>query len=960
MSKKKKAVKAPEVKSKGKKDKDGIISIGVDGLYQDWFLDYASYVILERAVPRIEDGFKPVQRRIMHSLKEMDDGRFNKVANVIGNTMQYHPHGDAAIGEAIVNIGQKDILIETQGNWGDVRTGDSAAAPRYIEARLSKFALDVVYNAQTTEWQLSYDGRKKEPVTLPVKFPLLLAQGVEGIAVGLSTKILPHNFCELIKASIDVLKGKNPKIYPDFPTGGIADFTEYNQGLRGGKIKVRAKIEIADKKTLVIREIPFGTTTTSLMESIVKASEKGQIKVKQVVDNTAKDVEIQINLQPGQSPEVAMDALYAFTDCEISISPNACVIVEDKPQFMTVNDILKYNTQQTVKLLKQELEIRKAELKEKILFSSLEKIFIENRIYRDIEECESWEEVISTIDKGLKPHKKKFYREITTDDIVRLTEIKIKRISRYDSFKADELLKDLEKQLKETEHHLKHLTDYAIAYYQNLLDKYGKGRERKTEIKSFQSVTATEVIAINQKLYVNRTDGFVGYGLKRDEFVCDCSELDDIIVIRKDGKALVSRVSEKVFMGKDILYVGVWKKGDDRMVYNLIYSDGKSGKGFVKRFTMPGVIRDKEYDLTQGHPNSKIHYVSGNPNGEAEIVEVKLSQSSTARKKIFEFDFADLEVKGRGARGNILTKYPIRKVDFLQAGTSTLGKLNLWYDADAGRLNKDERGRYLGKFSGEDQIITFLRNGSYRITGYDITTRFDAEKTLAVEKFNPKKVISAVYIDGESKQYMVKRFVIETSTIDKEFGFISETIGSRLVLVTTSDTPEIELELIKGKDKKKVTEVVNLEDLVDVKGWKALGNRLSQFKITKVHLPDEPEDQTPDEADDTEATETGKGIQSPKKKEGEPNEQASLFEEPKKQSQEDNPSGKKAKQKVEQASLFGESQSQQEEKEVGSKQLAVGKGDDPVKKSRQKKSDKPDDSQGGQAFGVGETIELEL
>jgi topoisomerase-4 subunit A len=960
MSKKKKVVKAPEVKSKGKKDKDGIISIGVDGLYQDWFLDYASYVILERAVPRIEDGFKPVQRRIMHSLKEMDDGRFNKVANVIGNTMQYHPHGDAAIGEAIVNIGQKDILIETQGNWGDVRTGDSAAAPRYIEARLSKFALDVVYNAQTTEWQLSYDGRKKEPVTLPVKFPLLLAQGVEGIAVGLSTKILPHNFCELIKASIDVLKGKNPKIYPDFPTGGIADFTEYNQGLRGGKIKVRAKIEIADKKTLVIKEIPFATTTTSLMESIVKASEKGQIKVKQVVDNTAKDVEIQINLQPGQSPEVAMDALYAFTDCEISISPNACVIVEDKPQFMTVNDILKYNTQQTVKLLKQELEIRKAELKEKILFSSLEKIFIENRIYRDIEECESWEEVISTIDKGLKPHKKKFYREITTDDIVRLTEIKIKRISRYDSFKADELLKDLEKQLKETEHHLKHLTDYAISYYQNLLDKYGKGRERKTEIKSFQSVTATEVIAINQKLYVNRTDGFVGYGLKRDEFVCECSELDDIIAIRKDGKALVSRISEKVFMGKDILYVGVWKKGDDRMVYNLIYSDGKSGKGFVKRFTMPGVIRDKEYDLTQGHPNSKIHYVTGNPNGEAEIVEVKLSQSSTARKKIFEFDFADLEVKGRGARGNILTKYPIRKVDFLQAGTSTLGKLNLWYDADAGRLNKDERGKYLGKFAGEDQIITFLRNGSYRITGYDITTRFDPEKTLAVEKFNPKKVISAVYIDGESKQHMVKRFVIETSTVDKEFGFISETIGSRLILVTTSDTPEIELELSKGKDKKKVTEVINLEDVVDVKGWKALGNRLSQFKITKVHLPDEPEDQSPDEADETEATETGKGIESPKKKEGEPNEQASLFEEPKKQSQEDSRSSKKAKQKVEQASLFGESQSQQEEKEVGSKQLAVGKGDDQVKKSRHKKSDKPDDSQGGQAFGVGETIELEL
>jgi topoisomerase IV subunit A len=952
MSKKKSAVPTKSKSRADKNEEEVIHSIGVDGLYQNWFLDYASYVILERAVPRIEDGLKPVQRRIMHSLKEMDDGRFNKVANVIGNTMQYHPHGDAAIGEAIVNIGQKDILIETQGNWGDVRTGDSAAAPRYIEARLSKFALDVVYNAQTTEWQLSYDGRKKEPVTLPVKFPLLLANGVEGIAVGLSTKILPHNFCELIKASIDVLKGKNPKVYPDFPTGGIADFAEYNQGLRGGKIKVRAKIDIVDKKILAIREIPFSTTTTSLMESIVKASEKGQIKVKQVVDNTAKDVEIQIHLQPGQSPEVAMDALYAFTDCEISISPNACVIVEDKPQFMTVNDILKYNTQQTVKLLKQELEIRKAELKEKILFSSLEKIFIENRIYRDIEECESWEEVIKTIDKGLKPHKKKFYREITTDDIVRLTEIKIKRISRFDSFKADELLKDLEKQLKETEHHLKHLTEYAISYYQNLLDKYGKGRERKTEIKSFQSVTAVEVIAINQKLYVNRTDGFVGYGLKRDEYVCDCSELDDIIAIRKDGKALVSRISEKVFMGKDILYVGVWKKGDDRMVYNLIYSDGKSGKGFVKRFTMPGVIRDKEYDLTQGHPNSRIHYVTGNPNGEAEVVEVKLSQSSTARKKVFEFDFADLEIKGRGARGNILTKYPIRRVDFLQAGTSTLSKLNLWYDADAGRLNKDSRGKYLGKFDGDDQLITFLRNGSYRITGYDLTTRFDPEKTLAVEKFNPKKVISAVYVDGESKQYMAKRFQIETSTLDKEFGFISETIGSRLVVATTSDTPEIELELIKGKDKKKVTEVVNLEDVVDVKGWKALGNRLSQFKVTKVHLPDEPEDQIPDESEDVEATETRMGIQSPKKKEREPSEQASLFESPKSKSQKEN--GHKAKEaKAGQAKHFEASTSSEKSKASKSE------------KSRPKKvvsnnTDHPAGSKSDKAFGVGETIELEL
>lgn len=856
----------PVPSSNGGDGEDGVHSIALDGLYQNWFLDYASYVILERAVPRIEDGLKPVQRRIMHSLKEMDDGRFNKVANVIGNTMQYHPHGDAAIGEAIVNIGQKDLLIETQGNWGDVRTGDGAAAPRYIEARLSKFALDVVYNAQTTEWQLSYDGRKKEPVTLPVKFPLLLAQGVEGIAVGLSTKILPHNFIELIKASIDILKEKKPKIYPDFPTGGIADFSEYNQGLRGGKIKVRAKIEIQDKKTLVIREIPFATTTTSLMESIVKASEKGQIKVKQVIDNTAKDVEIQLVLQPGQSPEIAIDALYAFTDCEISISPNACVIIEDKPVFMPVNEILKYNTTQTVALLKQELQIRKNELMEKILFSSLEKIFIENRIYRNIEEAESWEEVIETIDKGLKPHKKKFYREITRDDIIRLTEIKIKRISKYDSFQANEMLKGLEKELKETEHNLRHLTDYAIGYYQKLLEKYGKGRERKTEIKSFQSVTAVEVIANNQKLYVNREDGFIGYGLKKDEYVCDCSDLDDILVVRKDGKLKVSKIQEKVFMGKDILYVGIFKKGDDRMVYNVIYSDGKSGRAFAKRFNLPGVTREKEYDLTKGAPNSRIYYVSGNPNGEAEKVEVKLSQSSTARKKIFDYDFAELEIKGRSAGGNIISKYPLRKVDFLKAGGSTLSKLTLWYDDAAGRLNKDKRGKYLGKFEADDKLIAFQRNGSYKITSYDLNNRYEPEKTLVVEKFNPEKAVSAVYVDGESKQYMVKRFMIETSTVDKEFGFISEGIGSRLIVVTTSETPEIEMEVQKAKDKPKKTEVVNLEELVDIKGWKALGNRLSEFKVSKVTLVQDEETGLEEGDEENSLVEAADEDQSPKKK----------------------------------------------------------------------------------------------
>lgn len=937
--------------------RDGIHAISLDNMYESWFLDYASYVILERAVPRIEDGLKPVQRRILHALKEMDDGRFNKVANVIGSTMQYHPHGDAAIGEAVVTLGQKELLFDTQGNWGDVRTGDSSAAPRYIEVRLSKLALDIVYNPDLTEWQLSYDGRKKEPVTLPVKFPLLLAQGVDGIAVGLSTKILPHNFCELIKASIDILKGKNPKIYPDFLTGGIADFSEYDQGFRGGRIKVRARIEIRDKKTLVIREIPYSTTTASLIESIVKASEKGKIKVKQVIDNTAKDVEIVINLQAGQSPEIAMDALYAFTDCEISISPNACVIVEEKPQFMKVNEMLKVNTGNTVELLRRELEIRKADLMERILFSSLEKIFIEKRIYRDIEECTTFEDVIRTIDKGLKPYKKQFYREITDEDIVRLTEIRIKRISKYDSFKADELMRGLEQDLKQTLHHLKHLVDYAISYYQNLLDKYGKGRERRTEIKSFQSVTAVEVIANNQKLYVNREDGFIGWGLKKDEFVAECSELDDVIAIRRDGKALVSRINEKVFMGKDILHVGIWKKSDDRMTYNLIYADGKSGASFAKRFAMPAIIRDKEYDLTQGNPNSKVHYLSANPNGEAEVVEVKLSQSSTARKKIFDFDFSELEIKGRGARGNTLTKYPVRKVDFKESKGSTLSGVDLWFDESSGRLNRDQRGKHVGKFDGDDQIIAITSSGNYKITNYDLNNRYEPEKTMLVEKFNPKKVISAVYWDGESKVHFVKRFLIETNTTDKEFGFISETIGSRLEWVTTAETPEAEIDLVKGKDKEKSTEVVNLEEIVDVKGWKSVGNRLSQFRVTKVRPLQDPEDSGAEQGDEdapTEATETGKGSQSPKKKfwEEEPEVdhkgQANLFETkteevqgPKVNGQEPKPLPKRPK--AEQVSLFGENADSPQQNETDADQPPSRKEDEQ-----------------GRSFGVGDTVDLDL
>ena len=933
--------------SEGRREK--IHSVQVDGLYQDWFLDYASYVILERAVPRVEDGFKPVQRRIMHALEVMDDGRFNKVANVIGSTMQYHPHGDAAIGEAIVNLGQKDLLFDTQGNWGDVRTGDSAAAPRYIEVRLSKLAKEVVFNPQTTEWQLSYDGRKKEPVTLPVKFPLLLAQGVEGIAVGLSTRILPHNFNELIKASIDILKGKNPKIYPDFPTGGIADFAEYDQGYRGGKVKVRARIEVLDKKTLLIREIPFGTTTASLMESIVKASEKGKIKVRQVVDNTASQLEIVVHLQPGQAPEIAMDALYAFTDCEVSISPNACVIIDDKPRFLRVNEILKVNTEQTVDLLRRELEIRREELMEKILFSSLEKIFIENRIYRDIEECESWEEVISTIDAGLKPHKKKFYREITRDDIIRLTEIKIKRISRYDSFKADEMLRDLENELKEVNHHLKHLVEYAISYYQGLLDRFGKGRERRTEIRSFQSVTATEVIANNQKLYVNRADGFVGWGLRKDECICECSELDDIIVIRRDGVALVNRISEKKFMGKDILYAGVWRKGDERMVYNLIYSDGKSGKSFAKRFAMPAIIREKEYVLHQGNANSRVQYLSANPNGEAEVVEVKLTPSSTARKKVFEFDFSELDVKGRGARGITLTKYPVRKVDFKEAKGTTLSGLPLWFEEASGRLNKDKRGRYVGKFHQNDLVLAINRSGNYKITGFDLTNRYDGDnRTLLIEKFSPKKVITAVYWDGESKQHFVKRFLLETTTIDKEFNFISEGIGSRLEFVSTAEDPEVEITIAKGKSGQKETQQLVLSDLIDVKGWKAMGNRLSNLKVAAIRSLDESGEQEVPEGDEDEVAE-----ESPKKKE------PSLLDEPKESRTESQESPAKIPEapsaQVEQAELFPS-------EKVPVK--ATGKNPAPprVKTEKKPKQGKGDGGAGGggKTYQVGDTIDLDL
>lgn len=808
--------------------------VPVSGMYENWFLDYASYVILERAVPAINDGLKPVQRRILHAMKEMDDGRYNKVANIIGSTMQYHPHGDMSIGDAMVNMGQKELLIDTQGNWGDVRTGDRAAASRYIEARPSKLALDILYNPQTTDWQLSYDGRKKEPITLPVKFPLLLAQGVEGIAVGLSTKILPHNFCELIDASVKYLRGKSFKLFPDFLTGGIIDVEEYNQGLRGGKVKVRARIEEYDKKRLVIKDIPFGTTTTGLIESIIKANDKGKIKIKKVIDNTAKDIEILVELASGVSPDITIDALYAFTDCQVSISPNACVIVEDKPIFMNVHDILKINTDHTVKLLKQELEIKRSELLEKILFSSLEKIFIENRIYRDIEECETWEAVIETIDKGLEPFKSQFYREITTDDIVRLTEIKIKRISKFDKFKADELMKKLQDELAQVEHHLANLVDYAVAYYQNLLDKYGKGKERKTEISSIETIAVTAVAANNAKLYANYKDGFIGYGMKKDEYVSDCSDMDDIIVFRRDGKCVVTKIQDKVFVGKDILYAGVFKKNDERMVYNMAYVDGGSGKTYVKRFNVSAVTRDKEYSLTKTDKGSKVHYFTANPNGQAELVTVYLTAGAKARKKVFDFDFAELEIKGRGAGGNTLTKYPVRKVQLKAEGKSTLAGTDIWYDESIGRLNREERGVHLGNFNAEDSIVCFFKDGSYELTSFELSNHYNYNQIINIEKYDPEKVVTVIHQDGESKMLYIKRFNIETSTQGKSFSFIHENKGSKMVHLTTAEKPIVEIGYKKKGERTKSVREMDLSEIIEKKGWKSIGNKFPIQNVMSV------------------------------------------------------------------------------------------------------------------------------
>ncbi len=830
----------------------------VQDLYKDWFLDYASYVILERAVPALYDGLKPVQRRILHAMKRMDDGRYHKVANIIGHTMQFHPHGDAAIGDALVNLGQKELLIDTQGNWGDIRTGDSAAAARYIEARLSKFALEVAFNPDITEWQLSYDGRQKEPVHLPMKFPLVLAQGAEGIAVGLSTRILPHNFNELLDASIDILQGKEVEIFPDFPTGGYIDVTNYNDGKRGGRVRVRAKIEIADKQTLVIKDVPYGVTTSSLIDSIIKANDSGKIKIKRVVDNTAEEVEIVVDLAPGISPQVAIDALYAFTDCEVSISPNCCVIYKDKPRFMSVTELLKASTEHTLELLRRELEIKRDDLSEKLFFSSLEKIFIENRIYRDIEECETWESVIETIDKGLEPFKPQLLREVTQEDIIKLTEIKIKRISKYNSFKADELMRQLQEDIDQVNYHLAHLTEYAIDYFKHLKEKYGKGRERKTEIRVFDAIEVAQVAVANQKLYVNRKDGFIGYGLKKDEFVSECSDIDDIIVFRKDGKFLVTKVSEKTFVGKDIIHVAVWKKGDTRTTYNMIYYDADSGRSYAKRFNVTAITRDREYDLTRGAQGSKVLYFSANPNAESEIVTVHLSPNCKARKKVFDFDFGQIDIKGRGAQGNIVTRWPVRRVVQKEVGESTIGGMDIYYDPIIGRLNTEERGKLLGNFDNGDLILVITNDGKYMLTNFELANRYDPEKVIVIEKFNPETVVSAVYYDAEQDNFFVKRFKIETQTTDKPFTFISESKGSRLIVATTEQDPELEIEYLKGRPKKEFSEKVKISDLIGVKGWKARGNRLSRFQVTYVGLA---QDETDNKESELPPKVTGKGSQ---------------------------------------------------------------------------------------------------
>ncbi len=817
----------------------------VSGLYKDWFLDYASYVILDRAIPSVYDGFKPVQRRIMHSMRELEDGRYNKVANIVGNTMKYHPHGDASITDAMVGIGQRELLIDTQGNWGNIYTGDSAAAARYIEARLTPFALEVVFNPKTTIWSKSYDGRNNEPVDLPVKFPLLLAQGVEGIGVGLSTKILPHNFNELINASVAHLKGKKFEIYPDFLTAGFLDVSEYNDGHRGGKVRARAKISQVDKHTLMISELPFSKNTSDLIDSIIKANEKGKIKIKKIEDNTSDKVEILIYLHNEVSPDKTIDALYAFTDCQVTISPNACVIVGDKPMFLNVSEILRMNTDHTVSLLKKELEIELNELQESWHFSSLERIFIENRIYHDIEEVKSWEEVLKTIDKGLKPHTAHLLREVTEEDILRLTEIRIKRISRFDLDKFKENIAALEGKIEQVRFHLANLIAYAIDYYLNIQKKYGKGKERKTELRIFDTIDATKVAVANEKFYVNFEEGFIGTSLKKDQYLFDCSDIDDIITFRKDGNMKVVKVEAKTFIGKDIQHVAIWKKNDKRTVYNMIYREGRDGPYYMKRFSVTGVTRNTDYPLASDVKGSEMLYFSANPNGEAEVVTVLLKPNPRIRKNKMEIDFSELAIKGRDSKGNLVTKYSVKKVDLKEEGVSTLAPRKIWFDETVRRLNADVRGTLLGNFKGDDKILTINAQGEAKLVSFDLGNRFDDEYII-LEKWRPHQPVTCIYYDGEKDMYFIKRFLLENNTNVQTF-MPSEHPKSFVERIIVSNNSTAEIIFAKDKGKEREPEIVNIDEFIAVKGIKAIGNQFTKFKVKNINITiPEPEEEEPE------------------------------------------------------------------------------------------------------------------
>ncbi|GAA5100851.1 DNA gyrase/topoisomerase IV subunit A [Chryseobacterium ginsengisoli] len=823
----------------------------VSGLYKDWFLDYASYVILDRAIPSVFDGFKPVQRRIMHSMRELEDGRYNKVANIVGNTMKYHPHGDASITDAMVGIGQRELLIDTQGNWGNIYTGDSAAAARYIEARLTPFALEVVFNPKTTEWAKSYDGRNNEPIDLPVKFPLLLAQGVEGIGVGLSTKILPHNFNELINASVAHLKGKKFELFPDFLTAGFLDVSEYNDGHRGGKVRARARINQVDKHTLMITELPFSKTTSDLIDSVLKANEKGKIKIKKIEDNTSDKVEILIHLPNDSSPDKTIDALYAFTDCQVTISPNACVIVGDKPMFLNVSEILRRNTDHTVSLLKKELEIELHELQESWHFSSLERIFIENRIYHDIEEVETWEEVIKTIDAGLKPHTAHLLRAVTEEDILKLTEIRIKRISRFDLDKFKENIAALEGKIEQVKHHLENLIQYAIDYYLNIQKKYGKDRQRKTELRIFDTIDATKVAVANEKFYANFEEGFIGTSLKKDQYLFDCSDIDDIITFRKDGSMKVVKVEAKTFIGKDILHVAIFKKNDKRTVYNMIYREGRDGPYYMKRFSVTGVTRNTDYPLASDKKFSETLYFSANPNGEAETVSVLLKPNPRIRKNKMDIDFSELAIKGRDSKGNLVTKYSIKKVDLKEEGVSTLAPRKIWFDDTVRRLNADARGTLLGNFKGDDKILTINTNGEAKLVSFDLGNRFDDEY-LVLEKWRPNQPVTCIYFDGEKDIYFIKRFLFENTPNVQTF-MPSENSKSFIenVIVANGSTAEIIFAKDKGKDRD--PETVNIDEFITVKGIKAIGNQFTKFKVKSINITiPEPEEEEAEVYEDPE------------------------------------------------------------------------------------------------------------